>query len=225
MKKIPILLLISLLFLCMKCEDYLEPGGIEATVYGRVYDSVNDIPIADFKIKVIESNTTGFYNTEEFIQVLDSTYTDVDGFYELTFITSGKGDHYTLAPERDKDNVWTYYQDAVEVEPSNSNLEVDFNFLHLYPAMVNIRVDSDVEYLPVGFIHRYDKGVIYIEETDTVIRRRIYIDKNTSPNIEFYQRISLNEWKYANFDIPATETTEEIEFDIHVTNADFKDSD
>ena len=54
MKKVPLLLLISMLFLCMKCEDYLAPEGMESSVYGRVYDSINDIPVTGLKIKIAE---------------------------------------------------------------------------------------------------------------------------------------------------------------------------
>lgn len=223
LKRVPIFLLISLLFLFTRCEDYFDPRGLKSTVYGTVTDTVNDIPFVGLKMLIIESNTNGFYSTEEFIQVLDSTYTDVNGYYELNFTTSGKGDFYSVVAER-KDSIWTYFQDPVEVETTDLGTEVDFNFLHLYPAILNIRVAKDVEFLPVGVTYRYHgRNYIFIEETDTVIQERIFIDKNSPQRIKIFRNISLNEWDEFYFIIPATNTTEVAEYDIHVTNADFED--
>lgn len=222
-KKIPILLLISLLFLCMKCEDYLEPEGIESTVYGTVYDSVNDMPVVDQKLLIVESNANGFYSSKEFIQILDSTQTDVNGLYEMNFTTSGKGDTYSVLPER-QDNIWTYYQDAIEIENLDSETKIDFNFLHLYPAVLNIRLESDVENLPVGVTHIYH-GVSYlfINETDKVIQERIFIDKNQPQVIKIFRNIYLNKSENFRYVIPVTNTTEETEYNINVSNADFVD--
>jgi len=223
LKKIPILLLISLLFLCMKCEDYLEPEGIESSVYGTVYDSVNDMPVVDQKLLIIESNANGFYSRREFIQILDSTQTDANGFYEMNFTTSGKGDTYSVLPER-QDNIWTYYQDAIEIENLNSETKVDFNFLLLYPAVLNIRLESDVENLPVGVTHRYRGSTyIFINETDKLIQEKIFIDKNQPQVIKIFRNISLNESENFSYVIPVTNTTEETEYNIDVSNADFVD--
>lgn len=207
----------------MKCEDYMDPGGIESTVYGTVYDSINDMPFVGQKMLIVESNTHGFYSHNEFIQILDSTYTDVNGFYELTFSTSGKGDTYSVMPERE-DDIWTYYQDPIEVETLDLGTEVNFNFLHLYPAVLNIFVNNDVEYLPVKVTYRYHgRNYISIEETDTVIQERIYIDKNFPQKIKFFRNISLNNNEHFIYTIPATNTTEETEYNINVSNADFID--
>jgi hypothetical protein len=221
LKKIPILLLISLLFLCIKCEDYLEPEGIESSVYGTVYDSVNDMPVVDQKLLIVESNVNGFYNLREFIQILDSTQTDINGFYEMNFTTSGKGDTYSVQPERQENN-WTYYQDAIQIENLNSEPKVDFNFLHLYAAVLNIRLESDVENLPVGVTHRYHGfSYIFINETDKAIQERIFIDKNQPQFIKIFRNISLNKSENFIYVIPATNTTEGTEYNINVRNSDF----
>jgi len=223
LKKIPILLLISLLFLCMKCEDYLEPEGIESSVYGTIYDSVNDMPVVDQKVLIVESNANGFYSLREFIQILDSTQTDANGFYEMNFTTSGKGDTYSVLPKK-RSNIWTGYQDAVEIENLNSETKVDFDFLHLYPAVLNIWLENDVENLPVGVTHRYRGSTyIFINETDKIIQERIFIDKNQPQVIKIFRNISLNESENFNYIIPVTNTTEETEYNIDVSNADFVD--
>lgn len=223
LKIIPILLLISLLFLCMKCEDYLEPEGIESSVYGTVYDSVNDLPVVNQKLLIVESNANGFYSLRDFIQILDSTQTDANGFYEMNFTTSGKGDTYSILPER-QNNIWVGYQDAIEIENLDSETKIDFNFLHLYPAVLNIRLESDVENLPVGVTHRYRGSTyIFINETDKVIQERIFIDKNKLQLIKIFRKISLNTSEDFIYVIPVTNTTEETEYNINVSNADFVD--
>lgn len=208
----------------MKCEDYLEPEGIETRVYGTVYDSVNDIPIADYKLVIVETNHEGFSMgpNENFIQNLDSAYTDQNGFYDITFTTSGRGDTYKIRPER-KEDVWTYYQNPVEIETLAHGTEINFEFQQLYPATLNILVDSDVTNLPVKITH-YSFPTISIEETDTVIQKRVYIDKNWSNRIRILRKIALNEFEEFYYVIPATNTTEETTHDINIKNLDFADS-
>ncbi len=221
LKKIPLLLLISLLFLCMKCEDYLEPEGVESSVYGTVYDSVNDLPVVDQKLLIVESNANGFYSTREFIQVLDSTQTEANGFYEMNFTTSGKGDTYSVLAEG-QDNIWTNYQDAIEIENLDSKTKIDFNFLHLYPAILNIQLGSDVENLPVGVTHKYQGSrYIFINEIDKVIQERIFIDKNQLQFIKIFRNISKNKSENYIYVIPVTNTTEETAYSIKLGNGDF----
>lgn len=222
MKRFPLLLLILMLFLCMKCEDYLAPEGMETSVYGTVYDSINDIPVTGIKVKIEETNRNGFYSKQEFIQFLDSTYTDAYGNYSLNFRTTGKGDTYNLVFERTP-KIWTNWQGPVEVEPSEEVTEKDFNFLHLYPAVLNIRVEKDVKHLPLGISRIYNTSSdLSIEKSDTVYRKRIFIDKNSDQSIKFYRNISLNKNENFIYIIPATETPSETEYDISIRESDFE---
>jgi len=221
MKKVPLLLLISMLFLCMKCEDYLAPEGMESSVYGRVYDSINDIPVTGLKIKIAESNRKGFYGTAAFIQFLDSTYTDAYGNYLLDYKTSGKGDIYFLVTERPS-NIWSVYQDAYELEPSEEVTEKNLNYIHLYPAVLNIRVHPEVSHLPLGIAPPFghSPGLI-LKKTDTVYQQKIFIDKNRPQVVRFFRNISLNNSESYKYIIPTTHTTMETVYDITIRERDF----
>lgn len=90
---------ICLLIFC-NCEDVTE-HNIETTVSGVVFDSTSQLPISNYKIKVGEYNKrlVGIMWKPQFIQFLDSTYTNTSGYYSITFKTSGKGDYYQLEYE------------------------------------------------------------------------------------------------------------------------------
>jgi hypothetical protein len=86
------------------CGDTFEQEGIMTTVYGKAYDWQNRLPVAGQLLIVVESNKKpiaappGSKLTN--MQHLDSAYTDEDGKYEITFVTTGRGDTYHILPAR-----------------------------------------------------------------------------------------------------------------------------
>ena len=84
----------------LSCE-YVDEPNIESTVSGVVFDSTTQLPLSNFKLKVGEydQRRAGLMLQPYFIQYLDSTYTDSNGYYSISFKTSGKGDYYQLEYE------------------------------------------------------------------------------------------------------------------------------
>jgi hypothetical protein len=92
----------------LSCQETVEPN-ITSTVYGIVLDSTTQQPIPNFKLKVGEYNMerVGLMLRPQFIQYLDSTLTYSNGYYSMTFNTSGQGDYYQL--EYELPDGYTFY--------------------------------------------------------------------------------------------------------------------
>lgn len=211
------------LFMSMKCEDELVPQGTQVNVHGRIYDEENQLPVVNHKLTVSEFNERPIASPpgsrEDYIGDLGIVYTDENGYYDLTFTTSGRGDTYYIRYERN-DYLWTYWQDQVELDVTISN-EVNFDFRHLYSATLKIIVADDLEYLPVVIIHSTTYSLSSLTESGENTRP-ILIDKNAPVKIEFRRRMPDDSLQKAFFEFPPTNTTEPTEFEIHLTNDDFQ---
>lgn len=220
--------LFFLIFFLTSCiEDTFEPSGIETRVFGRVFDNVNDLPVVNQKILISEWNSVPQFSpgpNANFIQILDSTYTDLNGYYAITFKTSGQGDLYYINYE-DNNSFWTYYRNPVEIENLGTDTEVNYNFLHLYPVNLLITLAPDVEYLSVRLRSTFTFFTTpdWLTTTNVQYTRQIFTDKNTEEQISFYRTKPDGHKQIATFTIPATNTTELTEFDVYITNDDFID--
>jgi hypothetical protein len=93
----PIILSLCALFLSCRKKDDVKPSVI-TTVSGRFYDIRNNEPYQNLKLMVGEyQETYSFYGASDaLIGYRDSTTTDSNGNYKMTFSTSGKGNTYFL---------------------------------------------------------------------------------------------------------------------------------
>jgi len=208
----------------MKCEDELVPEGKQVHVHGRVYDEANQLPVVNQNLVVSEFNRRFIASPpgyrEDYIGEVGTVYTDDNGYYDLEFTTSGEGDTYYIRYEMN-DYLWTYWQDQVELDVTISN-EINFDFLHLYPATLKITVADDLEgYLPISISHLTTYPLGSLTESGENIRA-ILINKNAFTEVKFSRRMPDDSFQNAIFQFPATNTTEPTEFEIHLDNDDFQ---
>lgn len=96
----PYLILIAVCCLTLvSCKKEKQRVGITTTITGRIYDQDTKEPFRNIKLKVGEyTSRRVFPNPTQYtlVSYLDSTTTDDDGHYRLSFTTSGKGDSYHM---------------------------------------------------------------------------------------------------------------------------------
>ena len=234
-KRIFILNLILVFALFQSCEDLQEPSGIETRVFGRMYDNQNQIPLTNHKLRIGEYNLIpGFGSAPniEFIQFVDSTLTDSDGYYDFTFSTSGQGDRYQLEVDFDFDTYATNdgnffgllnQEYHTEIENLEVDTELNFEVLFVFPVNIKITLDSDVQFLPVRIQKPYYRATNNLTETGIEISRLYYVDKNSSWQIELKRTTSEGQRQRVILDMPATNSSELTEFEIFVNDNDFAD--
>ncbi|MEQ8928102.1 MAG: hypothetical protein RLO81_19955 [Fulvivirga sp.] len=222
-------ILLVILITYVGCEDdFTDKSGITTRIYGRMYDSENKIPIASQKLRISEYNKLpgSFHPEREFIQHLDSTFTDSEGYFHITFTTSGQGDLYILTYE---------LNDIFNTKGQNSNIkvkeigvdnEINFDFIHLYPVDLKISLDEDVQYLPIGIRPQfppYYPSSTDLTQTGIELTRLIYTNKNSEQTIRFFRTTSEGQRQAAYIIMPATKVTQLTEFKITLYDGDFED--
>lgn len=215
-------------FISCSSDDFKENSGIETRVFGRAYDHVNNIPVVNKKLIISEWNSVPQVSpgpNEDFIQFLDSTYTDEEGYYDFTFTTSGQGDVYYIDYEYEVD-IWSYYKDRVEIENLGADNEVDYNFQYFYPVDLKITLQDDHILLPVTVRPRLGRSLSdsnEFTETNVTYTYRVLTSKVHSQEINFTRRTSEGTFQRATFILPPANTTELTEFEIFVSEEDYVD--
>ena len=234
MKKVIIYGLFLSLFLNMecRCDEETLVEGLETRVQGIVYDSLNRLPVANQKLIIGEYEDYFVFDGGHrvyFIQNLDSTYTDEKGNYDIVFSTSGQGSIYKIIPEQ-TNTVWTYYQEPVRIQNIESENEINFNFMNLYPCYLNITLNN-IEHLPIDIFSPvalmgsgFTDDVNNLEEINmstSSITRKIYLNRKRASWVNFIRKYNDTITQVASFSIPSFyEST--TEYNINLTNEDFK---
>lgn len=229
-------LLLLLMLLFTSCEDTFEPSGIETRVFGRMYDSENQMPLDNHKLRVGESNLIpGFGSAPnvDFIQYVDSTTTDSDGYFDFTFTTSGQGDIYQLEVDHNYDNYFGLTDENVfgllnqgfriELENLGEDKELNFEVLYFFPVNLKFTLNSDVQFLPIRIREPYSRVTDNLTETGIEISRIYYIDKNSNWQIELTRTTDEGQAQRVVFDMPATNSTELTELEFNINDDDFED--
>jgi len=211
----------------MKCEDSMLPEGIETKVYGKVYDSSNDIPIVNLKLIIQELNQEPGFSLGPNIHNLgeiDSTYTDENGDYEINFETTGRGDTYRIFSPRNN-QVWQYYQNPVHIENLGSSNEINFDFLKLHPIRLIIKVDNDLEFLPIRIRHLFtiNRSLTDINSTSNDIIKLIYVPLNFTTKVEFYRTKPDGQNQLFIKEIQPITDVEPVDIEIDLKNLNFED--
>lgn len=223
MKKIGFFILFSILF--SSCEKDPIEANIQTTVQGVIFDNVNQVPIvnqeliiSEYKSRFVSDGGT----TYDFIQNIGSTITDSNGNYQITFLTSGKGDYYTISPSYNN-LIWNYYQDILEIENIGSNNVFNFDFLNLYPCLLTINTNN-IQNIPLQISHFLTSTLELddITEYNGSVTRTIYIDKNSNQEVKFYRNITTNSSQVATAIIPATNNNQQTTFQINLSDNDFQ---
>lgn len=230
---------VSLLFLIIlsftSCEDTFEPNGIETRVFGRMYDSQNQLPLTNHKLRIAEYNLIpGFGSVPniDFIQYVDSTTTDSAGYYDFVFTTSGQGDIYKLEVDFDFETYATNdgnffgllnQEYHTEIENLEEDIELNFEVLFVYPVNLKITLDSDVEFLPIRIEKPYYRAINNLTETGIESTRLFYVDKNSAWEIILRRTTSDGQRQRVIINMPATNSSELTEFEFYINDNDFID--
>ncbi len=223
MRKISIIIL-ALVFL--SCESDPIDAGVETTVQGNVYDSRNEIPFQNLKLKVAEykdDTQSGIYHTLRFIQWIDSTHTDSEGNYSLNFKTSGRGDRYKLHIENQID-IRTQNNGVQDIFGIGKDVRIDVDLLHLYPINLVIEMNN-INHLPISGSTGYYPKMEEINTANGKVERKIYTDKNSDTQIYFSRKVAANSYESYTHIIPASNTSELTTYNLTLNNSDFKPND
>ncbi|MFT5891311.1 MAG: hypothetical protein ACI9Y7_001412 [Dokdonia sp.] len=230
-KTIFLMLLLSLLAF-ISCEDTFEPIGIETRVFGRMYDSQNQLPLADQQLRIAEYNRIpgfGSVPNTDFIQYLDSTLTDSQGFYDFSFTTSGLGDRYILEtqpiqePQIINDFIFGFRNQEflTEIEDLGESTELNFEVQFLYPVNLKITLDPNVQFLPIKIARPFVSGSDNLTQTGIEDSRLFYIDKNSSSLVILVRTTPEGQRERVIIEMDATNTTDLTEFEIYIEDSDF----
>ncbi|MDV6170386.1 hypothetical protein R1T16_18265 [Flavobacterium sp. DG1-102-2] len=221
MRKITIYVFIMVLFTAMKCDDDFVSKSTNGRVTGRVFDQWNNIPFVNMKLAIAEYNykSHGITGEEVFVQYLTDTTTDAEGYYDVSFVTSGKGDRYYVVPLETDESVFTYYYEPELIKVYLNIDSADINFLHLYPCSLKVTVADDLSNFPIKVATDFQPYTIAdITEAGSEVTRQLHINKNAPTTLYFYKGT-----QHAVFTIPVTNTTDATEYSVNLRNEDFKD--
>ena len=213
-------ILLACLFL--SCDGDPIEEGVETTIEGRIYDERNDIPFEDLKIKIAEYkiHRSGIYQNREFIQWIDSTYTDQNGDFFIAFKTSGRGDYYEFHAETGTD-IWDYYQSVFQIPYIGKSLSMELDLLHLYPVRLVVAL-NEVEHLPLKIRPQFYQKVEEIKTGSGTAERIIYTDKNSETTVYFSRNPEPNVYEGYTAKIPASNSMELTDFNLTINNSDFQ---
>ena len=211
----------SLLF--VGCEEDPIPADIETLVFGKIYDSTNDIPIVNEKVKLAEYSTQGTFAGTNYIfkGFIDSTTTDLNGEYNLPFSTTGNGNKYQIQLDFNQQVHIPNLVEFIQDENIGNQEEIDFEALRLYPVDLRVIITDEISQ-EINVYKQFPERLIDpIPALSQNIVRRIWVDKNVVNEINF--RIG-NSSPFLNhfIEIPINDTTEPYEYQVEISSTDFE---
>lgn len=201
-------------FAFVSCEDPDPlPAGITTHVSGKILELGGE-PVVKAKIRIGEYRSKhNFTNggNDEFQRWIDSTYTDVNGKYELDFTTTGNGTLYKIdVVEQGIDEVQTYmaqYVDEEKIEPVGTNFTYNpIGVYNVYPCDVYLDLKKVTQF-PI-YVNHYSTNYAYLIEIKDVddYKIRLYLRKNTAQTLNLSN--SKGTFKYNFAGIESSELTE-----------------
>ncbi|OXA81335.1 hypothetical protein B0A65_03515 [Flavobacterium frigidimaris] len=221
---------------CRK-DPVLIKSGIETRVFGKLTD-YRDKPISNLKVKVgefkVTSNSVFDISLDyEFIQDVDSTYTDDKGNYNFTFKTSGKGNFYSLyfgeyTKKNEPQVIWEPF--LIDITDSSNDMkyigkEFEFNtinLIELYPCQITFKTNN-LSTFPLTPIHNltYSFNLDQITANGTSVQT-IYIQKYLKETVNL-SRFKDGVIQRATYEFPASNFEGITYQTIIVEENDFKD--
>ena len=151
----------------ISCEKENIQSGIQTKVSGKLtnYDGepiVNSkVRIGEFKNKFVSDGGS----TDYFSKYVDSTLTNINGEYDITFKTTGEGSSYRLILENSPNDQSYYgFYDSVEIKNLGNPFVFNYNqFTKLYPSDITFITIFWLVALPVIFMYSaITRGVDHI---------------------------------------------------------------
>jgi hypothetical protein len=223
MKKNLIYILTCFSLLIISCEEDPIPADIETLVFGKIYDSTNDIPIVNEKVKLAEYSTQGTFAGTNYIfkGFIDSTTTDINGDYNLPFSTTGNGNKYQIQLDFNEQVHIPNLVEFIQDESIGNQEELNFEGLRLYPVDLRVIITDEITQ-EINVYKQFPERLIDpIPPSTQNLIRRIWIDKNVVNEINF--RIG-NSSPFLNhfIEIPINNTTEPYEYEVEISSTDFQ---
>ncbi|TYC07441.1 hypothetical protein ES677_15050 [Bizionia gelidisalsuginis] len=223
MKKNLILILSFFSLLFISCEKEPIPANIETLVFGKIYDSTNDIPIVNEKVKLAEFSTQGTFAGTNYIfkGYIDSTTTDMNGNFILPFNTTGNGNKYSIQLDYTENVHIPNLEEFIQDENVGGQEEFIFEALKLYPIDLRIITTDNISQEINIYKQFPERQIAPIPPSSQNSVRRIWADKNVENAINFQIRENSSTLNY-NIVIPLNNTTELYEFEVEINSADFQ---
>ncbi len=216
-----ILILFTVIF--MSCEKEPLPADIETLIFGQIYDSTNDLPIINKKLKIAEYREVGTFSGTSYIfnGFIDSTYTNINGEYNLPFRTTGNGRSYLIQIELDNEVHIPNSDEIIQEETIGGELELNFEALQLYPVDLRV-ITTDIINQEITVYQQFPGGITdRIPPATQNSVRRIWVDKNIANGINFSIREPNPNLNY-DIEIPLNNTTELYEYQVEINSTDFE---
>lgn len=214
-------------FLLVSCEKEKIPSGIETKVAGRLSNYVGE-PIINSIVKIGEYKNrfvSDGGSTDYFSKYIDSTLTNNNGEFEITFKTSGEGTSYKLILDNSPDDQSYYgFFDSVEITNLGNPFVFNYNqFTKLYPCDVTINM-NDITIFPISIWHETTRIVDAPEIiSNTTFVKRIFINKYGIQKLNLSRIKPNGVSQKAIFTFPASNTENVTTQTITLNEADFVD--
>lgn len=215
--------LITSLAILTSCEKEPIPPGIESVVFGQIYDSTNDLPIENIKIRLAEYRAQGTFSgiNYNFQGYIDSAITDSNGDYRIPFSTTGNGNKYSIQLEYNIAVHIPNLEEYIEDENIGNQEEINFEALRLYPVDLRINILDEIDN-PIFIYKQFPENqILPIESSIRNATRRVWVDKNVENQINFrIESISPYLNYYINF--PISSNTDPYEIQVPIRLVDFQ---
>ena len=218
--------LFFLLFL-FGCEKENIKSGIETKVTGRLSNYYGE-PIINAKVKIGEFKNefvSDGGSRDYFFRDIDSTLTNGNGEYQITFKTTGEGSSYRLLIKDSPNNQSFYgFYDSVEITNLGNPFIFNYNqFTKLYPCDVTINLNN-VTVLPILIWHETTRIVNTPEITsNSTFVKRIFINKYSTQILNLSRTKPNGISQKAIFTLPASNSENLTTQTINLTEIDFVD--
>ena len=223
MKKNLRIISIFLLFTITSCEDESLPSEIVTLTYGKIFDSTNNIPVINQKIRLAEFKTQGTFAGTNYIfkGFIDSTMTDSNGEFSLPFKTTGNGNKYQIQIEYNNEVHIPNLEEFVKDENIGGQEEFLFEALKLYPIDLRV-ITTDQINQQISIYKQFPERIITpIPASTQNSVRRIWIDKNVINVINFrIENVIPNLNHFIN--IPINNTSSIYEYEVQINSSDFQ---
>lgn len=216
---------------CTNDEEDLYREGIETRVTGKISD-INAAPIDNVKLRVAEyerefirQGPAGGNYHYTLIKYVDSTKTNVNGEYNFTFKTTGKGNFYKLSVEKapvEDQSYWHCCLEDVDMDNIGKVFNHDFKGLtKLYPCDITITLNNISDF-PLNFSHEttfFDDS--YTITSNVTVVRRLYIEKDKVLRFNLWKTKANGKRQAAYYNFPASNTEALTTQKITINESDF----
>ena len=221
------IIIIFLSLLLVSCEEENIQSGIQTNVTGKVIE-YNFSPVQNVKVRIGEFKSHFVFDggsQDYFVKYVDSTFTDLNGNYNMNFTTTGNGTSYKVIFENSPtDQSYIGYNDPIKIDKIGSDFILNNVYItKLYPCQVTIN-SNNISIFPIGIWHETTRTVNTpeINSASTYIKT-IYITNYLTQTLNFYRTKPNGINQKAIFTFPPSNSTNTTTQNILLNETDFID--